>query len=557
MTATAPAPARRSFRAWLDWRPAFHPSKNLPRTWGGSWSTVERLRDDLPLRRDEPLSWLVTALLTVVAFIIRFPHLNMPQYIEFDETYYAKEAWSVMHFGYAVTWPQDANDLIKNGQVDVWNQPLSPDMVVHPMVAKWLIAGGEYLFGMNSFGWRFASLIFGCLLVMVVTRMARRLSRSTLIGGLAGFFICIDGLSVVMSRIALLDIFQAFFTVAAVAAVVRDRDWFREKLARYLEKNREHSLGGRFGPMIWWRPWRLASGVLFGLACGCKWNSMYVLALMGILSIFFDWRARRTAGARSASWQSIYKDGILAFIAMVIVAIVVYVASWASWLATSGGIYRTWGADNPGATSTKLFGTALASLWHLHVEMWDVSTGTYMAEQTHPWDAKPWGWLIIARPISIASDSGIQPGTQGCTAPAGSSCVRVVLGIGTPFLWWMAALALIAALFFWIFGRDWRFAVPVLGMAATWVGWFPNDDRSMFYFYAIMIIPFTATILAMCLGKILGPPSGGRRRQRGALIVGASVLLVLANFVFIYPVLTDRLMTYISWTVRIWFRSWN
>ena len=51
---------------------------------------------------------------------------------------------------------------------------------MHPQVGKWIIAGGEHLFGMNSFGWRFGSLVFGTLLVLVTIRLVRRVSRSTL-----------------------------------------------------------------------------------------------------------------------------------------------------------------------------------------------------------------------------------------------------------------------------------------------------------------------------------------------------------------------------------------
>jgi dolichyl-phosphate-mannose--protein O-mannosyl transferase len=539
-------------RAWLADRPTVHPANDLSRTWGASWSTVERLRDDTPLRRDEPFSWVVTLLLTVVAFVIRFPKLGQPPYIEFDETYYAKDAWSMLNLGYPANWPSGADDQIKAGITNGWGS--GPEYVVHPLLGKYLIAAGEWLFGMTPFGWRIASLIFGVLFVTVVIRMARRLSRSTLVGAMAGLFICVDGLSVVMSRIALLDIFEAFFTVAAVAAVVRDRDWFRERLARYLETNRQHSLGGAFGPIVLWRPWRLLAGVLFGLACGCKWNAMYVLALMGIASVVFDWRARRTAGARATTWQSIYKDGLLAFGYLVVVAVVVYLGTWAQWLINPNGYDRQWGAQNPNTESTRWFGTTAASLWHYHVDIWHSMTG--LVDTHHAYDAKPWGWLVIARPISIAFSGNIDPGTSGCPTTGTDTCYQVVLGIGTPFLWWMAALALVAGLFFWIFGRDWRFAIPVLGMAGTWIGWFPNDDRSLFYFYAIMIIPFTATILAMCFGKILGPPSGGRRRQRGAIIVGICVAIIVLNFIFIYPILTYQTMTRVAWSMRMWFRSW-
>jgi len=565
------------------------PTPTGAHAWTPTWRTADRLRDDQPLRHDEPFSWLVTGVLTLLAFAIRFPGLANPPKIIFDETYYAKEAWTVLHFGYPMRWPSNANDAIAAGQTNGWS--LSPDTVSHPPMAKYLIAAGEWLFGMNSFGWRIAALVFGCLLVLVTVRLARRLSRSTLVGALAGFLLCMDGLDYVMSRIALLDIFQAFFTVAAVAAVVLDRDWFRRRLARYLDDHNLTNLDGRFGPLLLWRPWRLAAGVLFGLACGCKWNSVFVLAVMGILSVVFDWRARRVAGARGAAWQSLWKDGVMAFFLLVIVGAASYIATWASWLLTSGGAYRQWGAEHPDAPSVKLLGKTFASFWQYHVWMYHSATVDLAnLKDRHPYDAHPAGWPVIARTIGIEYTGPIPPGTPGCPSdslfnctqswvtqsegkdvtnswlqlpgtpgcPAGTngSCMTIITGLGTPFLWWMAVIALVAGLVFWLFGRDWRFAVPVLGMAATWLPWFMYTGRSEFFFYAIMLIPFTATILAMCLGKILGPPGRTRWRKNGALIAGAAVVAITLNFAFLLPILNDSVIPTWVWQLRMWFRGW-
>ena len=556
--------------------------------WTPTWRTVDRLRDDYPLHRDERFSWLVTLVLTLLAFATRFPRLGNPPKIIFDETYYAKEAWSVLHFGYALRWPENADQAINQGQTNGWLLGM-PDSPVHPQMAKYLIAAGEYVFGMNPFGWRFGALIFGCLLVTVTIRLARRLSRSTIIGALAGFLLCMDGLDFVMSRIALIDIFQAFFTVAAVAAVVADRDWFRRRLASHLERHNLPNLGGGFGPIVLWRPWRLAAGVLFGLACGCKWNSVYVLALMGIASVVFDWRARRTAGAGPKAWGSILKDGVWAFVLLVVVGVISYIATWAGWLLTSGGFDRQWAALNPSWFSERFgaVGRALASLWEYHKWMWHMSTVTLANLAPHPYNAHPAGWLVVARTIGIEYTGGIPagtpgcpsdsvincvqtwandkgeavqwvqaPGTPGCPASTDGTCMTVISGLGTPFLWWMAAIALVAGLIFWIFGRDWRFAIPVLGMAGTWLTWFMFTTRSEFFFYAIMIIPFTATILAMCFGKILGPPGRRRWRSAGALIVGACVVLITLNFAFIVPIVNDTVIPTWAWQLRMWFRGW-
>ena len=90
---------------------------------------------------------------------------------------------------------------------------------------------------------------------------------------------------------------------------------------------------------------------------------------------------------------------------------------------------------------------------------------------------------------------------------------------------------------------------------STYLPWFPNADRPVFFFYAICIIPFTVTILAMVFGLILGPADGPNRR-RGAMVVGVAVALVALNFAYIYPVLTDQLMLYKDWLARMWLRSW-
>ena len=71
------------------------------------------------------------------------------------------------------------------------------ELVVHPPVGKWLIAGGEYLFGYSGLGWRFSSAVLGTLLVLLVVRIVRRMTRSTLVGGIAGVLLIADRKSVV------------------------------------------------------------------------------------------------------------------------------------------------------------------------------------------------------------------------------------------------------------------------------------------------------------------------------------------------------------------------
>ena len=160
----------------------------------------------------------------------------MPRALIFDETYYAKDAWSILNHGV------ELNSWIPNRQSPHRGRAhelLAPcddtsacgEYVVQPEIGKLLIAVGEWLFGLNSFGWRFASAVFGSLAILLICRIARRMTRSTLLGCIAGLLMSLDGLEFVLSRTGILDIFLMFFVLAAFGCILIDRDACRARLA--------------------------------------------------------------------------------------------------------------------------------------------------------------------------------------------------------------------------------------------------------------------------------------------------------------------------------------
>ena len=516
-------------------------------------TAIERLASPLPT--DRVMGWVVTLAITGLAFLIRVVHLGTPKTIMFDETYYAKDAWSLLRFGYEGRWTGEdgeANAAVARGDYSF----LSADgsWAVHPPLGKWLIASGEWLFGLNAFGWRFASLIAGTLMVFVVIRLARRLSHSTLIGGLAGFLLTMDGLHFVLSRIALLDIFQALFIVAGVSCVVADRDFFRNRLANRLTAEEIPGLGGIVGPVIF-RPWLLAAGVFLGLGCAVKWNTIYVVAVFGILVVVWSLSARRLAGAGRNTWRGLYVDGVPGFISLVVVGFFAYLSTWIPWLRSTGAYGRDWGVNNPDAFSTRTFGEGLASWAHWHQITFDFHTGEGLAKATHTYQSSPWSWPFVGRTVGIYADNGIEPGVDGCTAAVGETCMRVVTALGTPLLWWAASVAMVFALIWWVAGMDWRFSVVVCGMAATWIPWMTVGSRPIFSFYSITMLPFMVIALAMALGVLLGPV-GSNRRESGSIGAGTLVALIVLNFAFLYPILTGALIPRSHWQWRIWLPGW-
>ncbi|PZU31962.1 MAG: dolichyl-phosphate-mannose--protein mannosyltransferase, partial [Microbacterium sp.] len=138
-------------------------------------------------------SWLAPVLVTALAGILRFWNLGHPHSLVFDETYYVKDAWSQWNLGYAATWPDGADVRFAAGETDIFTT--DPSFVVHPPLGKYLIGAGMWLFGPdNSFGWRFATAMFGTALVLLLFFVARSLTRSTVFATVASGLLAIDGL---------------------------------------------------------------------------------------------------------------------------------------------------------------------------------------------------------------------------------------------------------------------------------------------------------------------------------------------------------------------------
>ncbi|MGN6250344.1 MAG: dolichyl-phosphate-mannose--protein mannosyltransferase [Marmoricola sp.] len=512
-----------------------------------------------PAPPDRVTSWAAALGVTLLAGVLRFWSLAQPHRFEFDETYYAKDAWSLLHFGYARNYADAADKHILAGHVlGQWNP--GAEMIVHPEVGKWLIAVGEHVFGMDPFGWRFASAVVGTLMVLLMVRFARRITGSTLLGVVAGLLMCFDGLQLVLSRLALLDIFLAFFVLLGTHCMVADRDWGRARMVSGTQR-------------LLWRPWRLAAGVSWGLAIGSKWSALYALAALCLLQWVWDAGARRRLGARFALARSAVLDQLPALGYLVGVPALVYLASWTGWLihhhayevSLSDTQYAPYWGSYLHEHTTGLWSQtvrALRDLAHYHQAVYNFHT-KFLDDAHHVYQSNPDGWLVLNRPVGVDAQLNIQPGVQGCDAAAGSTCLRQVLLLGTPALWWFGTAAAVWAVVAWIARRDWRYGLVVVGIAATWLPWFQYDDRPIFSYYAIAIEPFLVLGATMLLGEVLGRvPRGDRsllspsRRQWGAAVAGTVVVLVAANFAFFWPIWTDALISNGDWLQRIWFQRW-
>ena len=293
-------------------------------------------------------AWGGPIAVTVLASVLRLWDLGTPHELVFDETYYVKDSWTLMHLGYEGSWPSDANTAFNAGDPNTYNT--SPSFIAHPPVGKWVIAAGLALFGgSDPIGWRISVAVAGILLVVVTMLIAKGLFNSPVLTTVAGLLIAIDGNAIVMSRVALLDTILALFALLGVGAVLLDRRWATRRLDLWLDRREALGRSTHWGPSLWWRPWLLAAGVAFGLAAGVKWSGVYFLAIWAVYSVLSEIFLRRRAGIGFWASSAILKQGPVTFLLTVPIAAVAYVASWLGWFLTDGGYYHNWAQATNGA----------------------------------------------------------------------------------------------------------------------------------------------------------------------------------------------------------------
>ncbi len=440
--------------------------------------------------------------------------------------------------------------MLRNGGVE--DNP-GYELVVHPPLGKQLIALGELAFGYNGLGWRAAAAAAGVLSVLLIVRVGRRLTRSTLLGGIAGVLLIADGLSHVQSRIGMLDSFAALFVLAAFTTLVHDRDDVRARLALVVAEGRVDDTP--YGPRLGVRWWRFATGVLLGLGCAVKWSGVYWLVAFAVLGVVWDLTARHAAGAARPARGTIVRDLGPALWALAVVPVLAYLSAWWAWFGSETAVDRYAVGDEIGTGGPWSFvPAALRGLWYYSGEVLEFHAGlTTESSGVHPWESKPWTWPMGLRPMLYYYASGEQVG--GCSGP---ECVSAVMLVGTPALWWPALGVLAFALWRAATHLDWRYAAVLVGYGAGILPWLANVDRQMYFFYMAPVAPFLVLATTLVMGEILGRADASReRRQTGLLVVGLWVGAVVANFAWLWPILVGMPITPEAWEAQLWLPSWR
>ncbi|WP_432789517.1 phospholipid carrier-dependent glycosyltransferase [Brevibacterium sp. K11IcPPYGO002] len=324
-----------------------------------------------------------------------------------------------------------------------------------------------------------------------------------------------------------------------------------------------------FGPRLGARPWIFAAGISLGLATGVKWSGLYALAVFGILLVLWDVHSRSRAGVVHPWLGMLIRDSIPSFFKLVPIALVTYVACWTGWIRSDDAWDRQWAAENFGWWSAlPKWLDWLPSLAHYHYTAYSFHVGL---DSEHPYMSNPWGWIVQWRPTSFYYES-YDKGDMGCTV---AKCSSAITSVGNPVIWGLAALAVLVCLVVWIIRRDVRPAVILAGLAATWLPWFAYQERTIFTFYTIVMVPFVVLAVTYCLTLVWGrvPAGDGQvaaapsKKQRFARIsaalfarrlsVGIFLVAAILAFAYFWPIYTGEVIPFSAWNNRMWNITWR
>jgi len=306
----------------------------------------------------------------------------------------------------------------------------------HPPLGKILISAGIRMFGINPFGWRFMSGVFGVLTVAVLYVFAKLVTKNSLFAFASGLLMTFDFMHHVQSRIGTVDVFLVFFIMLMYMflymALAKER-------VRYL-------------PL-------LLSGISFGLAFSVKWSAAYAVLGVGIFLLLRILKKQEDEGA---------KIKLVCFSAMVfaLIPICIYILSYIPFVSADGK-------------------TGFAAIVENQMKILSYH-GFETLELTHDFSSKWYTWALDIKPVMYYS------------AWRNADTVGAISVLGNPIIWWLGALSVGANVFLAALKKDKKAVFLLTGYFSCLLPWmFIARDTFIYHYYpcTIFMILMIANLL--------------------------------------------------------------
>jgi Gpi18-like mannosyltransferase/predicted membrane-bound dolichyl-phosphate-mannose-protein mannosyltransferase len=411
------------------------PEKRAPRQ--ALWE-VEAGAEKFRLRR---IDWALALLLVVIAGGLRFYHLSQPNELVFDEVYFVEQGKNYLR----------------------GKEFMDP----HPPLAKLAIGASVALFGGESSGYRVFNAVCGTLIVGVAYLTGRKLLGDGLAAFVTAAAVTMDGLFIVDSRIAVIDIW--YVTFGAISYLL---------LFEYLRTPPE-----RRQPTI-----LVGLGFALGLNLASKlfipaFTWLTVVVFLSILSV----RAERLHRA-----SHVLQRGLAPAALVTCAAVATYLAVYLP------NYYLGWW-------------TSVMDIPKYFKDV--IGYEAAVANATHPYSSKWWTWPFLLRPVWYHFKD----------VPGDPSHVVGVWGGGNPLLWWGGFAAIVVTLARAIRERHLASMFLVTAFILHYVVW-SWIGRTLFQYHYLPSLYASFLALGMILSVLWRAPADD------GFWIGAGIALLIPVF---------------------------
>lgn len=372
------------------------------------------------------------------AAFTRFLNLGYPKIHVFDEVYHAFTAEQI------VKWNPAAWE---------WWNPNPPGFAyewTHPPLAKEFMALSILIFGDTSFAWRFFSALFGTGVIILIYLISFEIFKNRKIAILASLIASLDGLLLVMSRIAMNDTYFLFFSLLAILFFLKKKNFLM--------------------------------GIALGLAIASKWTGVFAIPIIGYFYVF------KSIKIKQWNWliyliilpvfYLLVKKKFIFLLQLLIIPIIIYLLVYAPFF-----LQR----HTPPEQNSSNFQTFIG----LQQQMWWYHTNL---KATHSYQSTPYDWIFDLRPVWLFVDYQ-------------KNSIANIYTLDNPLIPWLGLVSIFFLIFEFIKKRSLPYLLIPLSYLGFFILWF-HSPRIMFNYHYLASTAFLTISIGVVLNKLLNNKQG-------------------------------------------------
>ncbi len=281
------------------------------------------------------------------------------------------------------------------------------------------------------------------------------------------------------------------------------------------------TVGERTSPASDARVWWLALPLVAGLLAASKWNGLFDFGVAWAIAAAVG--AQRLLRRPAVLGNPFGAPADIVAAAMIVGGGIVYVLAYLPYFALGHG-----------------FVDLVSMQWQMYRYH-----ATLVA--THPYASQWWQWPLLDKPILYYAHY------THTAASHGACCVSTIRALPNPIVWWFGLISVPFVAWLAYYERNKGYALLVVAYLFQWLPWIASPRLSFEYHF----LPNLAIIVlcnAVVLQRIWNRSREGVSWPRYA--VAAYGVLVVASFVYFFPIVSGFPISWDAWQARMWNPHW-